>query len=157
MKALKYIALALLITMSTAAEAKSKEKSGNVQVPHVYMFGFSASFTDSLVYLTDIQDIPNAWLDKKTKFLKERDNYSYQLKNYLTEQDHPNRVCVTFFATNKKKIEKKYQKLKKKYANTEKQKNKKRNKGNGSTAPSVYDVRYINAEEFRFEPIDLSE
>ena len=47
----KYIILTLLMVLATSASAKK------VQVPHVYMFGFSASFQDSTVYFTDIQDV----------------------------------------------------------------------------------------------------
>ena len=108
MKFLKYIALALLTLVVTGTEAKT------VKVPHVYLFGFSASFQDSLVFFTDIQDIPNAWYDKKTKFLAGRDTYSEQLKTFLTEQGAPNRVCMVFFSTNKSKLEKRYLKLRKK-------------------------------------------
>ena len=54
-----------------------------VCVPKLYAFGFSASFNDSIVYFTDIQEIDSAWINEKTKFLISRDNYSYQLKNYF--------------------------------------------------------------------------
>jgi len=80
------------------------------------MFGFSASFKDSVVYITNVQDVQGAWIDSKTKFLLNRDSYSYQLKEHMTEQyQEPDRVCIVFYATNKKKIEKQLKKLRKKY------------------------------------------
>ena len=147
MNKIKYIILGLLVAMATGATAK------NVKVPHVYMFGFSASFQDSTVYMTEIQDMQGAWMDKKTKFLLGRDNYSYQLSHHLTEQGMPNRVCMVFFSTSKNKAEKKYLKLRKKYTTTQKKKKSKKNVA--ETAP--YDLRYITAQEFRFEPVDMSE
>ena len=152
MKFLKYIALALLTLVVTGTEAKT------VKVPHVYLFGFSASFQDSLVFFTDIQDIPNAWYDKKTKFLAGRDTYSDQLKTFLTEQGAPNRVCMVFFSTNKSKLEKRYLKLRKKYMATPKKKKKSKRKkaaGGKGTVPFSYDIRYIAGQDFQFTPFDM--
>ena len=47
------------------------------------MFGVATSFNDSTLYITEIQEISGAYIDSKTKFLVERDNYSYQLRDYL--------------------------------------------------------------------------
>jgi hypothetical protein len=102
------------------------------------MFGFSASFKDSVVYVTEIQNVQEAWIDTKTKFLLGRDQYSAQLKNYLTDKlNQPGRVSMVLFELNKKKAEKLYLKLMKKYQ-----------KG--------YDVRYVNNKDFSFEAIDMS-
>ena len=110
MKFIRLTLMALLMTVATASHAKQ------VLEPHVYMFGFSASFKDSVVYITNVQDVQGAWIDSKTKFLLNRDSYSYQLKEHMTEQyQEPDRVCIVFYATNKKKIEKQLKKLRKKY------------------------------------------
>lgn len=143
----KYIILTLLMVLATSASAKK------VQVPHVYMFGFSASFQDSTVYFTDIQDVQGAWIDKKTKFLLGRDNYSYQLSNYFNEQGQANRVCMVIFSTSKSKAEKKYIKLRKKYMAPDK-KSKKKGKEELLTP---YDIRYITQQDFKFTPVDMSE
>ena len=132
MKILKYILLIALMLTVLPTEAK------RLKTNKVYMFGFSASFKDSTIYVTDIQNVPEAWIDTKTKFLLGRDNYSYQLKNYLTDKlNMPNRVCMVFFGMSKKKAEKEYLKLMKKYK-----------KG--------YEVRYLNSGEFKFEAVDMS-
>lgn len=153
MNKIKYIILFLLMAVSMGAAAKK------TQVPHVYMFGFSASFQDSVVYVTDIQDLQGAWMDTKTKFLLGRDNYSYQLSNYLTEQGQPNRVCLVFFSTHKNKAEKKYLKMKKKYTappkKTKKDKKKQKSQQQVDTCP--YDLRYISTTDFQFTPVDMSE
>ena len=73
-----------------------------------YAFGFAASFNDSTVYFTDIQVLDSAWLNEKNDFLVSRDNYSYQLRDYLaSEQQMPRRTCIVYAGKNKKKVEKK--------------------------------------------------
>ncbi len=141
MKIIKYIVLALMVTMTVELQAK------HVKPAHVYMFGFSASFQDSTVYVTDIQDVQGAWIDSKTKFLLGRDNYSYQLKEHFTNNlQDPDRVCMVFFATSKSKAEKIMKKLMKKYVPNHKKSKKKW---------KTYDVRYITSAYFKFSPIDM--
>jgi len=131
MKQLKLFLLAFLVMMTaTSAEAKT------VKVDNLYMFGFSASFKDSVVYVTDIQNVPQARINEKTKFLLDRDQYSYQLKNFLSETlQQTGRICLIIYDTDKKKAEKKYVKLMKKYK-----------KG--------YQVLYLNETQFRFKVIE---
>ena len=139
MRYLKYMLLTLLVSVAMGAEAKQ------VQVPHMYMFGFAASFKDSVVYMTEIQDVQKVWYDKKTKFLLGRDIYSSQLQEHFKEKmQMPDRVCVVVFAKTMKKAEKKYLKLRKKYIGDAKH-------------PSTYEVRYITTQDFKFETVDLSE
>lgn len=89
--------------------AKPKQKK-------VYMFGFSASFTDSLVFMTDIQLIDSAFVDDKTKFLEGRSLYAGQFRYYVeNSQQIPNTTCVVFFNEKKKNIESEYMDLRKKY------------------------------------------
>nr|WP_261976322.1 hypothetical protein [Phocaeicola barnesiae] len=79
------------------------------------MAGVSASFTDSLVYFTDIQLVDSAALDSKGLLIG-RSLYSMQLKDYLEQhQDGKNRTCFMFFNTKKRKLEKEISKLKQKY------------------------------------------
>ena len=78
----------------------------------VYIVGVSASFTDSLIYFTDIQLLDSVKLDNN-KLLPQRSHYSYQLKNYLEGQEGlVNRTCFVYFDTNKSKLEKTVAKLK---------------------------------------------
>lgn len=139
MKFLKYIVLTLLIGVAMGAEAKT------VKAKHMYMFGFAASFKDSVVYMTEIQDVKGAMYDTKTKFLLSRDSYSDQLKTYFKEKMQMNdRVCMVMFATSLKKAEKKYLKLRKKYLSDKKH-------------TSTYEVRYVTKQDFEFEPVGLDE
>jgi hypothetical protein len=133
MKSIKYILL--LVVALTALGASAKPLKTN----QVYMFGFSASFKDSVIYVTDIQNVPGTWVESKNKFLLLRDEYSRQMKDYLEEKlQQEKRVCVVFYYLKKKKAEKEFLKLMKKYK-----------KG--------YEVRHVNEKDFKFEAIDVSE
>ena len=139
MKYLKYIVLTLLVCVAMGAEAKT------IKARHMYVFGFAASFKDSVVYMTEIQDVQGAMYDTKTKFLLGRDSYSDQLKTYFREtMQMPNRVCMVMFSTSKKKAEKQYLKLRSKYLSDKKN-------------TSSYEVRYVTMQDFKFEPVGLDE
>ena len=109
---MKYVkilfAVAFVFTLCTAFISKEGNKP-------VYAFGVSASFTDSVVYYTEIQVIDSVFLDKNG-FLPKRDLYSYQLKNYLElEKGVPNRTCMIYFSESKKQLGKEAAKLMSKY------------------------------------------
>jgi hypothetical protein len=129
--------MALLLVSATTQAAAKQQKT-----QHLYMFGFAASFKDSTVYITDIQDVQGAWVDTKTKFLLDRDSYSQQLRRWLAdERKESSRVCLVVFDKSKSKAEKKLVKLRKKY------------EGKKSRA---YDIRQLTAAEFKFEAIERS-
>lgn len=95
--------LMLAFVMAAAAQAKQQT---------VYLFGVSTSFNDSTVYITEVQELPGAYIeDTREKFLIGRDEYSYQLRNHCLDQGLPNRTCTTFWATSRKDIEKQYTKI----------------------------------------------
>ena len=77
MKSIKILCSLLLVLMVCSAFSLKGSKGKSV-----YIVGVSASFTDSLVYFTEIQLLDSVRLDKN-KMLPERSQYSYQLKNYL--------------------------------------------------------------------------
>jgi len=133
----KYTLIALLFLMAAPGEMTAKR----VKTSQMYMFGFSASFKDSVIYITDIQDVQGAWIDSKSKFLLGRDIYSTQLQEHFNKQQQPNRVCAVYFDASRKKIEKLYEKIKKKYV---------------LKHPGMYDVRYLTATDFKFEAVDMS-
>lgn len=120
-----------IVVGATAKKSKDKNKYG------VYMAGVSASFTDSLVYFTDIQFLDSAQVDGKG-FLVGRSQYSLQLKDYLeTKEGGKNRTCFMFFNLKKNKLQKELQKLKEKY-----------NKGKNMVLKDVN-------PEFKFEKAEL--
>ncbi len=131
-----------LLLLITAAVLPLTVNAKNVKEPKVYMFGFSASFQDSIIYMTDVQEVDSVWIEGKTKFLVGREQYSHQLKDYLTAQQQPNRVCIVFFALKKEDAEKKYIKMRKQYT---------------SKAKRKYDMRFLHASDFQFSAVTFEE
>ena len=110
---MKYVkilfAIALVFTMCSAFSLKKDHSKP------VYAFGISASFTDTIVYFTDIQILDSAKVSKEG-FLSHRELYSYQLKNYLEDNRlQQNSTCMIYFSENKKKLEKEATKILNKY------------------------------------------
>ena len=85
MKLQRIILAALLIVAAIVPAAMTAK---NVKLPKVYMFGFAASFNDTIVHFTDVQAVDSVWMDSKTHFLLGRENYSNMLRNYLDLHRH---------------------------------------------------------------------
>ncbi len=140
MKKIASAVLLLLMSFGFATNATAKVKVAE----KLYIFGFSASFKNSMVYLTNLQELDSAWIDSKTKFLCGRDQYSAQLKDYLAATiNDPHRTCVVMFSTKKSDAEKKYMKLKRTYTVKAK-------------AKDGYEVNYIDAKDFQFTAVDMA-
>ena len=138
MKIIKYILLSLLLSAVMPADLQAKAVKTKM-----YMFGFSASFQDSIIYMTDVQEIDDVWYETKSKTLMERHQYSTQLKDFLTDnKEMPNRVCVVMFALTRKEAEKLFIKMRKEYT---------------VKAKGKYDVRYLTMTEFLFHPIEIDQ
>ena len=90
-------ALTMLLAVSyTTAKAK------NYVAPKAYMFGFVASFNDSIVYFTDIQEVDSVWFTQKKDMLAGRSNYSGQLRSYCAYKlDQRRRSQLIGFITDK--------------------------------------------------------
>lgn len=130
LRAYLIMAAMLLPTLMFAAQKKTP----------LFICGFVSTFNDSTVYFTEIQPMGDAYADSKTDFLYSRENYSYQLREYIQKNGVKTPTCVTLFAKKRKDIEKKYTALKKRYAT----------KGR-------YNVKYITANDFSFTPITPEE
>ena len=132
----------LMIAIALMAAGTMKVQAQDVKVPQAYMFGFVASFNDSTVYFTNIQQVDNAWVTKKKQFLAGRNQYSIQLREFFANQRNmPNRTCVVIANVDRKKLGKKYIKMKNKYLVKSKK---------------PYDVRNISESDFKFETVDMS-
>lgn len=106
--------LTALLFAFTLCSAFSFKKKAAAQI---HVMGVSISFLDSVVYLTDVQTIGGVKLTKE-KFLPQRDDYSYQLKNYLESKDgNRHHTCITYFSNDKTKLQKKAAQLTRKYMN----------------------------------------
>lgn len=128
-----------IFLLSLVALATTALWAGNIN-KKTFLFGFVTSFNDSVVYFTTIQETDSAWTDKKTKFLYSRDNYSYQLRDYMRSQGVANPTCVTVYALKRKKIEKKYAAMVKRYEK------------NG-----YYTIKYVTPTEFTYNTISPDE
>ena len=101
--------VASIVLPALAKAPKDKHKYG------VYITGVSASFSDSLVYFTNIQYVDSAAVDEKG-LLTGRAEYSMQLKDYLESNNKlKNRTCFVYYNLKKKNLQKEINKLKQKY------------------------------------------
>ena len=116
MRMRRTIIWAFMLLMTLTSMAKSKLESNGKGRGKVYLFGVCQQLTDSLVYITSIQEIDSIDLERKTKFLPFRSEFSIQLKEYMegTLQRRYQTACV-FYSSKRKKISKKYYKIKKRY------------------------------------------
>lgn len=89
---------------------KKAPKSSLKIVNEMFLYGVALNPSDSIIYITDEQTIDSAQVDKKTKFLVNREDYSYQLKTYMDGHGQPNRTCMTIYATSIKELDAKYKK-----------------------------------------------
>jgi hypothetical protein len=139
---LRYLLAALVaLLMATGADAKGSQR----EQKKIYIFGMAASFTDTIVHFTSIQEVDSAWLDKKRGFLVGRDSYSSQLREYLYGQlQLMSRTCLVIYDTKRKKLEKKYDNMMRLYATPTK----------GSRQ---YDVRHIDQQDFLFQRVEMNE
>jgi hypothetical protein len=128
------LSLALMLPSLTTAKVKV--------VPRMYMFGFAASFNDTIVHFTEIQAVDSVWYDTKNRFMLGREHYSQQLRNHLADRDMPARTSIVFFNKKPKRLQKKYQKMMKLYAGTKKSK-------------SHNDIRTIGGDEFKFMSVNM--
>lgn len=118
MKRFKFSFLLLFTVLVVGINSYAKDKN-TTKTEKVYMFGFSASFNDSLVYITDIQAVDSVEIEPKTDFLIGRTAYGNQLQFYLADyKERPNTTCVVFFDKKEDKLRKRYNKILKRYKNS---------------------------------------
>lgn len=108
----------------------------------IFIYGFSASFNDSTVYMTEIQEVDSAWVDMRTGFLYSRDLYSNQLSHYMNELGVPTPTCIVTFEKDRKSAEKKFMKLRKRYTESK---------------DDSYLVKYISSEDFHFTAVSAAD
>lgn len=131
-KKLTILALFLSIVCGAFAE-KAKIKTD------ISIFGVAISVSDSVVYMTDMQEIGKVTVEKKTKFLVDRREYSNQLSEYISKTGDERMTTLVSYNLKKKKAEKRYLKIKERFIK------------------DGYVVKYITKEEFAFTPVQESE
>ena len=109
MKSFKFLVSLFLVLMVCTAFTLEDNKKG------MYIVGVSASFTDSLIYFTDVQFVDSVTLNSE-KLLPNRSQYSEQLEDYLKMREGgKNRTCFIYYNKKKASLEKMVKKMKEKY------------------------------------------
>lgn len=121
----------LLLFMPMMAGAKQVLKP-------VYLYGIATSFVDSTVYFTDIQHVDSSYVNTSNDFLFQRQEYSRQLRQYLINQGMSEPTCITTYSTDKKKLQKRYLKLRNKYVDSGK-----------------FTVKYVDSSEFTYKSVPV--
>jgi len=143
MKPIRQLTIAAAV-IAMLAIAYTPLRAKNYVTPKAYMFGFTASFTDSTVYFTNIQEVDSVWFMHKRDILAGRSSYSSQLRTYCTDKlKQPKRTCIVIGSPKRKDVEKKYEKMKRQYTQNKK----------GAT----YDVKFISEEEFKFQSVNMND
>ena len=128
--------LAALLPVTSQAKGAAAQR--------IHMFGFAASFNDTIVHFTNIQTVDGAWIDGKTNFLMGRQQYSSMLRDYLTKNQMPHRTCLVIYDKSLKKLQKKYLKMRKLYLTA------------GKKVKNRNNVIDIVENDFKFTPIDMN-
>lgn len=107
------VALLAMGMMCAGVSGYARKDKGN---SGVYIVGVSDSFSDSTVYITNVQSLDFVNLKSGTDFLPMCSSFSYQLKNYFeTKKNMPNRLCAVLFNLRRDKLEREINKVKKNY------------------------------------------
>lgn len=94
-------------------KAPKEPKAVNV-TQRVYLYGLSTSFNDSLVYVTEIQAVDSAYIQRK-KFLGGAKEYVEQMHQYFNGNVPERRTNTVFHYLTREKAEKAFLKLRKQY------------------------------------------
>ena len=109
MRKIKFLCVMIVAMTVVVVNAREPKKKYGA-----YIAAVSASFTDSLIYVSDIQYVDSASISGK--MLDYRSQYSAQFKDYLeTKEGGVNRTCFVFFGKKTKPVQKNVTKLKAKY------------------------------------------
>ena len=112
----KILLIVVLGLVAFAAEAKKKPTSFGKGTGKVYIFGVCQQLTDSVVYITNINEVDSIDLEKKTKFLPFRSEFSLQLKEYMEGRlEKKHQTSCVFYSASRKKLSKKFYKIKKRF------------------------------------------
>lgn len=100
----------VLLLPITDACAKGKRAQA------IYAFAVGQCFNDSIAYISAVCELPQATLEKKTKFLQNRAIYSASFKRYLDALEGKTHITMVFYASEQERLNKQITKLKRIYA-----------------------------------------
>lgn len=101
------VAVASILPHMAAAQKKQKAE----EVQRVWAFGFAENLNDTLVYISPVQELVGAELEKGTEFLMFREDYAQQMKQKMESTYPGGYVCSVIYAKTKERAEKKYLKV----------------------------------------------
>lgn len=105
-----------MFAVAQASAKKPKEpKAPKSTTTMVYAVGVATSFNETVAYLTDMQVLNDATLDRKA-YLHRRSGYSFQLRDYLVAQGKQDYTCLILFNVKKAKLEKELNKVRSRFA-----------------------------------------
>ena len=105
MQRIHKICLFALLALLAAAGVQAQKR--------VYAFAYATCLKDSVVYVSTMQQIPDAQIGKDG-FLNYRADFGAQFGAYVQQHfDHPNVTSVVVFHKQRKKLEKRYLKMRK--------------------------------------------
>ena len=116
MNKLKFLLASMIGIMLLSSFTAPKDKKEKEEEPkRVYLYGVSLNFNDSVVYITDVQYFDSVKINKDGS-LQNYANYSQQMKIFLEGTlGEYNQTCAVIYSDNKKKLEKRYVKMRKRY------------------------------------------
>lgn len=104
-----------IVLLSSFVAPKDTKKDKEDEAKRVYLYGVSIDFNDSTVYMTDIQYL-DSMIIQKDGSLQGQSGYSLQMKVFLENSyGEDNQTCAIVYSDNKKKLEKKFVKMRKRY------------------------------------------
>lgn len=107
LSAIILFAIGLVSVLLTSMPAQAQDKNTSKRV---YAFGYAETLNDTVVYITQIQELKDAELDNKG-FIHFRESYDAQLQQYLLSVQNGHTMCITIYGTSRSKLEKKFVRL----------------------------------------------
>ena len=113
-KSLKAIICLVLLCMAAVGPAQAKKH--HVKQKSIYMIGVCMSLVDSTIFMTDMHRVDGVTIEDKTHFLKDRQLYSLQLKQFVEAQYKGGPyIPAVYSSQNRKRMERRYLSLHKRY------------------------------------------
>ena len=107
----RYYIIGLLCAVQLPAFAANKDK--DEEPKRVYMYGVAVNFNDSTMYITDVHYLDSMIINKDGS-LQNYVGYSMQLKVFLEGTlGETDQTCAVIYSANRKKLEKRYLKMRK--------------------------------------------
>ena len=128
----RYYLIGLLCAVQLPTFAANKDK--NEEPKRVYMYGVAVNFNDSTMYITDVHYLDSMIINKDGS-LQNYVGYSMQLKVFLEGTlGETDQTCAVIYSDKKKKLEKRFLRMRKKCLAERKQR-----------------FKQIGTDSFRFE------